>query len=729
MKSGAVAKLAWQERGAGKAAGALAAIWIARVKGAAMDLPQQRCAMRLVVFIYELEKLPACSMVKALGFVNHSIRVAALTSCLLVLRLHADWKDEIGLTRLQALAGNSLPTAPSAGLTQVEAQEGSNYAPNSTSTLFSGKTLMLKSGTSGTSSHADHVARNFYASTSQVPGSCQIDLYNANDWLSTGYLNFGVSSAPKTESRAVQNHSWAGSSGNSSYDTEISRRLDFAINRDGFVCAVGLYNQDANTPVHALLLCQTYNTISVGRDDGGHTKGLTTLDGNGRRKPDIVAPSAAPEYATSWTTPMVSGAAALLYQKLVSDYSPSVSDRPRVIKALLLASATKNTVPDWGNSSSSPLDDVYGAGELNIHHAYHALIAGKATAGSTRYGIRGWASDTVSSSSSKTYYFRIASGAPSTPFSAALTWHRAVNNLVWNSSLANLRLKLYQTDGTNLTTLLATSDSSVDNVELIHQPSLAPGDYALRVESSSSSTAYALAWHSLPAVTIATTVSTAHEIDGAQGAFRLTRTGDLGLPLQVPLTTTGTAIAGTHYLALPATVTIPAGQSAISLQLSPVSDSLAQGDRSVGVKVGSDFAIVSDSSQAATITIKDKPFDAWRFGIFSTTELSNPRVSGELADPDGDELVNLIEYAFGLNPKLPNLRSVLFDTSGGYLVVSTAKNPTAADIAWSAQVSSDLKNWTPAQTTIDNSTNFEARDTDPVKDSAKRFIRIIIVKP
>ena len=669
--------------------------------------------------------------------VKQRIHVIALVMGLSVLNLQADWLDEIGFTRLQALAGNSLPTAPSNGLSQVEATEGStNYEPNSASTLFAGKTFNSKSGASGTSSHADHVARNFYSSTSQVPGTCPIDLYNANDWLSTGYLNFGVSSAPKIESRAVQNHSWVGSSGNSSYDTEIGRRLDFAINRDGFVCAVGLYNQDTNTPVHAQLLCQTYNTISVGRDDGGHTKGLTTLDGAGRRKPDIVAPSAAPEYATSWTTPMVSGAAALLYQKLVSDYAPSASDRPRVIKALLLASATKNTVPDWGNSSSSPLDDVYGAGELNIHHAYHALIAGKATAGSTRYGIRGWASDSVSSSSSKTYYFRIASGAPSTPFSAALTWHRVVTeNLLFgwgnlSSSLANLRLKLYQTDGTNLTTLLATSDSSVDNVELIHQPSLVPGDYALRVESSSSSsTAYALAWHSLPAVTIATTVSTAHEIDGAQGAFRLTRTGDLGLPLQVPLTTTGTAIVGTHYLALPATVTIPAGQSAISLQLSPVSDSLAQGDRSVGVKVGSDFAMVSDSSQEATITIKDKPFDAWRFGIFSTAELSNPSVSGELADPDGDKLANLIEYAFGLNPKLPNPSSEVFDTANGYLVVSAAKNPVATDIAWSAQVSSDLENWTPAQTTIDSATNFEARDAGLMGDSARRFIRIKIVKP
>ena len=44
MKSGAAGKLAWPERSAGKAAGALAAIWIVRAKGAAMDFPQpQRC--------------------------------------------------------------------------------------------------------------------------------------------------------------------------------------------------------------------------------------------------------------------------------------------------------------------------------------------------------------------------------------------------------------------------------------------------------------------------------------------------------------------------------------------------------------------------------------------------------------------------------------------------------------------------------------------------------------
>jgi hypothetical protein len=50
---------------------------------------------------------------------------------------------------------------------------------------------------------------------------------------------------------------------------------------------------------------------------------------------------------------------------------------------------------------------------------------------------------------------------------------------------------------------VAASDSAVDNVELIYQSALPPGNYALvaRNPSSSTTTAYALVWHSLPAVT------------------------------------------------------------------------------------------------------------------------------------------------------------------------------------------------------------------------------------
>lgn len=650
----------------------------------------------------------------------------------------ADWRDEIGFTRLKLLAGAELPTAPSQGLSQIEATDGAgNFEPDTTSSLFTLHTFSHQSGTSGISDHATHVATNFYGSSSVLTGACGVDLYNANLWLFDDFLQTNSSIAPSSESRAVQNHSWVGSVGSSAFDLEASRRLDFAINRDGFVSVVGVNNgSSVNLPA---LLCQTYNTISVGRDDGVHSAGLTTLDGADRRKPDIVAPSTFPEDATSWTTPMVAGAAGLLYAKLAAaPYSLPAVDRPRVIKALLLASATKNTLPAWENSATSPLDSIYGAGELNLYHAYSTLRTGRATASNTiLHSLRGWAAQSVSSSTTKTYYFNIPPGAPSTPFSAALTWHRIVKDNLFgqswgnlSSTLANLNLKLYQASGFTLGNEIASSNSGVDNVELIYQPALPPGNYALKVASASStSTPYALAWHSLPTVSIVTTVSTAREIDGQAGSITLTRTGDTTLPLLVPLAISGSAISGTHFQPMPASVTLAAGQASTTVQVTPIADFLAQGNRTVIVAVAADFALVRDPAQTAMVTIQDKPFDGWRFANFTAPELTNPAISSETADPDGDQLANLLEYALGLAPKVTNTSPVAMTDLGGYLALSVAKNSAATDITWGAQVTDQLSSWAPAILTTNTVTDFAARDSVLKTAATQRFIRLEITRP
>ena len=132
----------------------------------------------------------------------------------------------------------------------------------------------------------------------------------------------------------------------------------------------------------------------------------------------------------------------------------------------------------------------------------------------------------------------------------------------------------------------------MDNVELIYQPVLAPGNYALVVKNiSNMATAYGMAWHSLPAVAVAATIPTAREIDSQAGFVTFTRTGNTTLPLLVPLTIGGTAVPGTHYQSLPTQITIAAGSATATLQVTPVSDSLAEGDRTVTVAVAADFQI------------------------------------------------------------------------------------------------------------------------------------------
>ena len=116
----------------------------------------------------------------------------------------------------------------------------------------------------------------------------------------------------------------------------------------------------------------SYNCIGVGAYGGSSSVG-PTLD-NGRAKPDIVAPAS----ETSYSTPLVAGAAAVLMQSgLRGDGGSDTNSAAdiRTVKALLLNGAVKPS--DWTNTAPSPLDFHYGAGVLNVFNSYEQLAGGK----------------------------------------------------------------------------------------------------------------------------------------------------------------------------------------------------------------------------------------------------------------------------------------------------------------------------------------------------------------
>jgi hypothetical protein len=648
--------------------------------------------------------------------------------------LHADWRDQVGYSRLQQLLGSDLPLAPVRGFAQVEASlnaEVPTFEPSVGNANYAGKAFSHRSGESAVSSHADAVAAPFYGNTtSLVSGDCPVDLYWADEWLESNFLQLGSEIEPSVEHRVVQNHSWIATDLEEAEVEEVSRRLDFAIDRDGFSCAVGVNNgHSTHLPD---LLCQSYHTISVGLTSGHHSAGLTRFDTAGRSKPDLVAPAG----FTSFATPMVASAAGLLHSKLsATDEALSPADQTRVVKALLLASATKNSVASWSNSPSSPLDSRYGAGELNIHHAYRTLVARRtASSSSVECGTNGWSAESVTSLGTQHYFFTIPDG-PAPPFSAALTWHRQLASTPspggrdWTATLANLNLRLCHAVDFTLAETVAESSSSVDNVELIYHAGLPPGRYALVVENLSDiDSSFALAWHSLPAVSVTATHPEAREIDGHPATVTISRTGDTSLPLLLPLEVGGDAVAGSEFVALPASTVIPAGQSSITLQITPISDQLAQGDRSVTVGIGADFALIRDATQVATLTLRDKPFDAWRFAHFTPQQLADPAASGETADPDGDQLANLIEYALGSDPRTSNPSSVAVSTDAGFLTLSAAKNEAATDVIWAAEISEDLSQWEAAAVEATPEPHFLARDSVLLGTTPRRFIRLKITR-
>ena len=259
----------------------------------------------------------------------------------------------------------------------------------------------------------------------------------------------------------------------------------------------------------------SYNCIGVGDSDGSSSVG-PTID-NGRAKPDIVAPGG----GTSFSTPYVAGAAAVLMQAgLRGDGGSDTNSAAdiRMVKALLLNGAIKPA--DWTNNLPSPLDTRYGAGVLNIFNSYEQLAGGKhgwnfstnIPAGSAHPPVvitnsipvlSGWDFNTNTSSSFpssqdgvKHYFFNITniSGNAAFTATATLVWNRHQNK----TNINNLDLFLYNAANSNL---VACSTSLVDNVEHIFLPRLPQGRYDLQVWMSASginafnnSEAYALAW-------------------------------------------------------------------------------------------------------------------------------------------------------------------------------------------------------------------------------------------
>ncbi len=403
----------------------------------------------------------------------------------------ADWRDDIGLTALKAKIGDLLEDGAGLSIVQVEAPNGTAYLPDVTLSVFDGKSFVDGTGTNvGANSHATSVGRNKYANNESVaPGISQITGYDVNDYLDR-VLGQASGADPIAQGFDIGNHSYVGNLADNSVAQDILERFDFVINRDDTIMTVGVNNGAGK--VTPDLLAHSYNAIAVGRASGEHSRGATTFYGAGRFKPDIVAGDS----LTSFTTPRVAGAAAILRHAA----SGTNGTDAITVRSLLFAGATKDEFADWSRTETQPIDEVFGFGELNIYNSYHILKAGEFD-GSTnlfgnQVGLIGWDSGQTDGTNDLYYEFELQEGSPLDELSVALTWNINVidNNAssdIFDASteLANLDLALLDSLGN----VIDQSISTVSNSEHIYLKSLGPGSYRLRV-SGDSVTNFGLAW-------------------------------------------------------------------------------------------------------------------------------------------------------------------------------------------------------------------------------------------
>ncbi|HEU4687149.1 MAG TPA: Calx-beta domain-containing protein, partial [Vicinamibacterales bacterium] len=109
---------------------------------------------------------------------------------------------------------------------------------------------------------------------------------------------------------------------------------------------------------------------------------------------------------------------------------------------------------------------------------------------------------------------------------------------------------------------------------------------------------------SRPSVSIAATDAAASEAQADTGTVTITRAGDLTAPLVVNLSLAGTAVAGADYTPILSQVTIPAGQSATTVVITPLADQLFELPETVTLTIAPSPAYYRTAA-VATVTISD----------------------------------------------------------------------------------------------------------------------------
>ncbi|MFN0125683.1 MAG: hypothetical protein ACKV19_03230 [Verrucomicrobiales bacterium] len=84
----------------------------------------------------------------------------------------------------------------------------------------------------------------------------------------------------------------------------------------------------------------------------------------------------------------------------------------------------------------------------------------------------------------------------------------------------------------------------------------------------------------------------------------------------------------------------------------------------------------------------------WRQQNFGTTE--NTGNAANTANPDGDGVMNLLEYAYGMNPNAPDRQLLPVPSYNGSTMVASFNSPAGVDdILYGAESSTNLINWSP----------------------------------
>ena len=142
--------------------------------------------------------------------------------------------------------------------------------------------------------------------------------------------------------------------------------------------------------------------------------------------------------------------------------------------------------------------------------------------------------------------------------------------------------------------------------------------------------------------------------------------------------------------------------------------------------------------------VSPTPYSTWQSKYFTSAQLANAAVSGNAADPDGDGIPNLLEYALNLSPTTPSVAGLptvgqTVVSGSSYLTLAFTKVIADTDITYVPQVSGGLAAWNSGASyvaTVSTTNNADGltqtvvvRDLTPMAGAGQRFIRLAVTMP
>jgi hypothetical protein len=194
--------------------------------------------------------------------------------------------------------------------------------------------------------------------------------------------------------------------------------------------------------------------------------------------------------------------------------------------------------------------------------------------------------------------------------------------------------------------------------------------------------------YSMPEANTNVTI-TVNRIGGTNGAVQVSYATVAG----------GSAVDGVNYTNVSGALNWTNGESGSkTFTVSVLDDGLAEPNPTVNLALSNPTNGAALSMPAtAVLTIIKPTTSVWKLAHFGTNA-NNAAIAGDLADPDQDGLVNLLEYAFASDPNVASTNPFTGVLAGNQFQVYFPRNTSASDITYVLRTSSTLTSWSDLMT-------------------------------